>query len=106
MKVEINLIPYEDKIVLQHLIQLYRYDSSEIDGHILNEHGLYAYKYFDHQWTDDYRRPYLITVDGEIARFALLIFDIPNEFTELSTANKTNIVSDFFITKISELRNR
>nr|WP_216855259.1 hypothetical protein [Paenibacillus alba] len=61
-----TLVPYEEKSVLYNLIQLYRYDSSEFDGHVLNHHGMYLYKYFDHQWTDEYRRPFIVKVDGEI----------------------------------------
>ncbi|MFS0613405.1 GNAT family N-acetyltransferase [Lederbergia ruris] len=97
MDVTLSLIPYEDKSILQNLMQLYRYDSSEFDGHVLNRHGLYLYKYLDHQWTDDYRRPLLVKVGGEIAGFVLVSLDVPKEFTKLSTAEKTNVISDFFI---------
>ncbi len=97
MDVTIKLIRYEDKDVLRQLLQLYRYDSSEFDGHVINQHGFYSYKYLDHQWTEDYRRPYLVKCNGEIAGFALLILDVPRDFVKLSTAEKTNVVSDFFI---------
>ncbi len=79
------------------MIQLYRYDSSEFDGHILNRHGLCLYKYFDHQWTDEYRRPFLVRADGEIAGFALVSLDIPQTYMKWSKAEKTNSISDFFI---------
>lgn len=94
---ELIPVPYKDKSVLHNLIQLYRYDSSEYDGHSLNEHGLYLYKYLDHQWTDDYRRPLFVTVDGELAGFVLVILDVPKEFVKVSDAEKTNVISDFFI---------
>jgi predicted acetyltransferase len=55
------------------------------------------YKYLDHQWTDDYRRPFIVKVDDQIAGFALVIIDVPREFTKLSSAEKTNVISDFFI---------
>ncbi|WP_230200200.1 GNAT family N-acetyltransferase [Bacillus niameyensis] len=97
MEITLSLIPYEDKTILQNLMQLYRYDSSEFDGHVLTKHGLYLYKYLDHQWTDDYRRPYLVKADGELAGFALVSLDVPKEFTKLSNAEKTNVISDFFI---------
>jgi hypothetical protein len=38
MDISLSLIPYEDKTILSHLMQLYRYDSSEFDGHVLNQH--------------------------------------------------------------------
>lgn len=97
MDIQIALIPYEDKTILYNLIQLYRYDSSEFDGHVLNEHGFYLYKYLDNQWTEDYRRPFIVKVDGEIAGFAFVILDVPKEFTVLSLSEKTNVMSDFFI---------
>ncbi|GLX68052.1 GNAT family N-acetyltransferase [Paenibacillus glycanilyticus] len=97
MNIELILVPYEEKTVLYHLMQLYRYDSSEFDGHVLNHHGLYLYKFFDHQWTDEYRRPYLVKADGEIAGFVLVKLDVPKEYMQLSTAEKTNVISEFFI---------
>ncbi|QFT89605.1 hypothetical protein FIU87_13170 [Bacillus sp. THAF10] len=99
MEISLKLASYEDKPILQNLLQLYRYDSSEFDGHVLNRHGLYNYKYLDHQWTEDYRRPYIVKVNGEIAGFALLILGVPKEFTKLSTYENTNVISDFFIMK-------
>ncbi|WP_317971581.1 hypothetical protein [Paenibacillus sp. CCS19] len=65
---DVTLIPYNDKNILVQLIQLYRYDSSECDGRAFNEHRVYMYKYLDHQWTDEYRRPCLFRINGEIAR--------------------------------------
>lgn len=94
---EVMPIPYEDKPLLQQLVQFYRYDSSEFDGHALTQHGVYQYKYLDHQWTEEFRRPLLFKVDDEIAGFALVILDIPKEFAKLSDANETNLISDFFI---------
>ena len=84
MDIQITDVPYEDKTILYNLIQLYRYDSSEFDGHVLNEHGFYLYKYLDNQWTEDYRRPFIVKVDGEIAGFVFVILDVPKEFTVLS----------------------
>lgn len=97
MDIQVSIVPYEDKTVLYNLIQLYRYDSSEFDGHVLNEHGYYLYKYLDNQWTEDYRRPFIVKVDSEIAGFAFVILDVPKEFIVLSLAEKTNVISDFFI---------
>ncbi|KGA98396.1 acetyltransferase [Alkalihalobacillus alcalophilus ATCC 27647 = CGMCC 1.3604] len=99
MSIEFTLtaIPYEDKSILEKLIQLYRYDSSECEGHSLTEHGVYSYKYLDHQWTEDYRRPLLIKVNGEIAGFVLLILDVPKAYTKLNKAETTHVMSDFFI---------
>lgn len=97
MNIQLSPVPYEDKSILSNLLQLYRYDSSEYDGHVLNGHGLYMYKYLDHQWTDEYRRPFIVRADGEIAGFALVSLDIPREYMKLSTAEQTNSIGDFFI---------
>lgn len=94
---EVSLIPYEDKTILHQLIQLYRYDSSEFDGHALTQHGVYLYKYLDHQWTEDFRRPLMFKVDGEIAGFALVILAVPKEFVKVSDASETNVIGDFFV---------
>lgn len=51
----------------------------------------------DHQWTEEYRHPLLVKVDGEIAGFVLVILDVPKEYTKFSAAEKTNVISDFFI---------
>ncbi len=95
--VEINAIDYEDKHVLHNLMQLYRYDSSEFDGHELNIHGLYLYKYIDHQWTDTYRRPLMIKVNGEIAGFALLMLDVPREFVRMLVKHPRQISLVIFL---------
>ncbi|MFH5778839.1 hypothetical protein [Heyndrickxia oleronia] len=47
MDIKISPFLYEDKPILDQLIQLYRYDSSEFDGHCLNAHGRYSYKYLE-----------------------------------------------------------
>ncbi|WIV21183.1 GNAT family N-acetyltransferase [Paenibacillus polygoni] len=97
MMLKISAVSYEDKLILQNLIQLYRYDSSEYDGHVLNKHGLYQYKYLDHQWTDEYRRTFFIYKDEELAGFALIMLGVPREFVKLSDVQETNVMSDFFV---------
>ena len=88
-----------DKIILSNLLQLYLYDFSEFKDFPLNEHGLYSYKYLDHQWTDDFRRPLIVKVDDEIAGSALLMIDVSTDITVFSQAKKTNVISEFFIMK-------
>ena len=95
--VEVVPVPYEDKTVLHQLIQFYRYDSSEYDGHALTKHGVYLYKYLDHQWTEPYRRPLFIQADGELAGFALVSLAVPREFVKASVAPATNVIGDFFV---------
>jgi predicted acetyltransferase len=70
--IEITPIPYEDKSVLQHLMELYLYDSSEYEDADLNEHGLYGYEYLDPYWTEKTRFPFFIRVDGKLGGFVLV----------------------------------
>ncbi|GIP39722.1 acetyltransferase [Paenibacillus sp. J31TS4] len=97
MMIDVALVPYEDKTILYQLLQLYQYDSSEFDGHALNQHGFYLYRYFDHQWAEEYRRPFLVRVDGELAGFALVSLGVPQAYMKLSTAEGTNTITEFFI---------
>jgi len=39
----------------------------------------------------------IVKADGEIAGFVLLSLDVPKEYMKWSTAEKTNVISDFFI---------
>ncbi len=72
MKIKIKAAPLNKKPVLRHLMELYKYDFTEFDPEDVNEHGLYGYKYLDHYWTEEGRRPFLITVDDKYAGFALI----------------------------------
>src|SRR5258708_37754867 len=62
-----------DKSVLRQLIELYRYDGSDIaPGLEVDAHGLYGYDYLDHYWTEPERYPFLVRVDNHYAGFALV----------------------------------
>ena len=71
-KKSIELVAYDDKIVVSKLLQLAFYDYSEYNGKDLNIHGDYQYKYLDNYWTEAGRFPYIFKVDGKIAGFCLL----------------------------------
>ena len=66
------MIPFEDKSVLQHLMQLYLYDFSEFTGEDINDHGRYEYKYLDNYWIEARRDAYLIRYGEPIAGFTLV----------------------------------
>jgi predicted acetyltransferase len=66
-------VPFEEKAVLQRLLELYLHDLSEFDEDIrLNEHGLYGYRYLDHYWTDEDRFAFFVRAREQIAGFALV----------------------------------
>jgi predicted acetyltransferase len=77
-----------DRPVLRHLLELYRYDFSEFDGADVGPHGEFGYRYLDHYWTDETRRPFLFRVDGAWAGFALLRVGDPNDIAEFFVLRK------------------
>lgn len=87
-------VPYEDKHVLVNLMQLCQHDYSEFDGEELNRHGRYEYRWLDHYWTEKDRYPFLITVDGNIAGFALV-----RDQSEAAGGTVRHSVAEFFIVR-------
>ena len=64
MLVEVLDAGEEDRPVLRHLLELYRYDFSEFDDADVDAHGEFGYRYLDHYWTDPERRPLLFRTAG------------------------------------------
>jgi predicted acetyltransferase len=62
-----------EKEVLRQLLELYRYDFSEIDGSDVDTSGRYGYHYLDRYWIEPGRHPFLVQVDGRWAGFALVM---------------------------------
>jgi predicted acetyltransferase len=78
----------DQKAVIRHLLELYLHDFSELDGNEVDEHGLYGYRYLDHYWTENDRRPFLFLVDGRWAGFALIRLGDPNDVAEFFVLRK------------------
>lgn len=72
MKIELQLVPVEEKQVLKRMIELYLYDLSEYDPLALNGYGEFGYRYLDHYWTEPERRPFFVRIDGKLGGFVLL----------------------------------
>lgn len=72
MNVELKQIGYEDKLILQNLMELYQYDFSEFNQTNVNRHGLFSYKYLDNYWTEKGRYAFFITVGDALAGFVLV----------------------------------
>lgn len=72
MKISIEEVPFAQKFILRHLMELYQYDFSEISEDDISEQGLFGYKYLDHYWTEERRTPYLIRINSKIAGFAFV----------------------------------
>ena len=70
--IEIEPVPYQDKLVLRELLNLYLYDLSDLDGADPDAHGRFEYRYLDPYWIEPARHPFFIRRDGVIAGFALV----------------------------------
>lgn len=92
MEMKIEQVPYDKKIVLRHLFELYQYDFSEFTNDDVNEFGVYDYEFLDNYWTESTRVPYFIKIDGKYAGFAL-VRKISNSEEEFYS------MAEFFILK-------
>jgi predicted acetyltransferase len=72
-------IDESDKSVLANLLEFYLYDFSTVRDLALSPHGTYTYRYLDWYFTEPGREPYFITVDGELAGFALARGDVDDD---------------------------
>lgn len=88
MTVEVVDAEEVDRPVLARLMELYRYDFSEFDGAEVGPHGEYGYRYLDHYWTDENRRPFLFKVNGVWAGFALVRVGEPSDMAEFFVLRK------------------
>ncbi len=70
--VQIAPAALHEKIVLRHLLELYKHDFSEFTGEDVDANSLFGYRYLDHYWTEPRRWPFLFRVDRRLAGFALV----------------------------------
>ncbi len=80
--------------LMQNLLQLYLYDFSEYVAIARNKDGLFIYPYLDHYWREPDRFPFLISVAGEHAGFALIREEINPRTNETSYE-----IAEFFVMK-------
>jgi predicted acetyltransferase len=88
MPVEIVEVSEQDRPVLRRLLELYRYDFSEFDRADVDPHGEFGYRYLDHYWTDEARRPFLFRVEGRSAGFALVRLGETHDMAEFFVLRK------------------
>ena len=62
----------EEKVALDNLMQLYKYDWSELAALDVGDDGRYEDYPLDDYWTDEGRHPFLLRVGGKLAGFALV----------------------------------
>lgn len=70
--IELEPVPYEDKLVLRELLNLYLYDLSDLDETDPDPHGRFEYRWLDPYWIEPSRHPVFIRRDGVLAGFLLV----------------------------------
>ena len=72
MHVQVIPATTADRTTLRNLLQLYLHDFSEVLTRAPDRDGTFPYPHLDAYWTDEWRKPFLITADDEVAGFALV----------------------------------
>lgn len=72
INVKLKQVNISEKNTLANLLEKYNYEFSQYDKRKFSSDGLFGYKYIDNYFTDEDRFAYFITVDGELAGFALI----------------------------------
>ncbi len=92
MDVRITETTRDQKPILDHLMQLYLYDFSEVEGFDTGGDGLFEQAPLDSYWTEPDRYPFLIYVDDRIAGFILV-----NSHTCLHENEGARSIAEFFV---------
>jgi predicted acetyltransferase len=93
--VEVALVdvPLSGEPVLERLMQLYAYDFSEIMPLDVDEDGRFARsRALATCWTEPWRHPYFVRVDGQLAGFTIL-----DERSRLTGDPEVADVAEFFV---------
>jgi predicted acetyltransferase len=93
MHIEVRQALRSERLVVRHMMELYQYDFSALDGGDLDEHGQYGYYDLDCFWITQNFSAHVIQVDGKWAGFALV-----NDEVAL-TENALSIVEFFVLRK-------
>jgi predicted acetyltransferase len=91
-EVQISLIEKREQPVLRQLIDLYAYDFSELIGLDVGEDGRFEYHDLAPYWTDAWRHPFFVRVEGKLAGFVLV-----HDRSRLSGADGIHDMAEFFI---------
>lgn len=68
---EVKVAEPSDRLPLYRMLELYQYDLSDIWDQDLDVHGEFGYA-LDRYWQDKHCTPYVFTVSGQYAGFALV----------------------------------
>ena len=94
MRVQAIPATREDRTALRNLMQLYLHDFSEVLTRAPDRDGTFPYPHLDAYWIDDWRRPFLITADDEVAGFALV-----RTTSAITGASGITDMAEFFVVR-------
>lgn len=92
MKIELKEALVQEKEIVSHLLQLYLYEFSELEGFDIGSDGLFRYAYLDSYWVDPSSFAFLIHVNGCLAGFVFV-----NSYTCLSHSRGGRSIAEFFV---------
>jgi predicted acetyltransferase len=94
MSAGVHVIPISEReqSVLRRLIDFYVYDFSELMGLDVEADGRFAFPDVAPYWTDPWRHPFFIRVDGKLAGFALV-----HERSRLTGVDGIHDMAEFFV---------
>jgi len=92
VRIEILDAPEQDRPILCRLVELYLYDFSEFTGWDVGDNGRFGDRILDGCWTEPWRHPFLIKVDGKLAGFAIV-----DDRSHLSGDPQTRDMKEFFV---------
>lgn len=85
-----EIIKSKDKKILYNLLQFTLYDGSQYINNIVNDEGVFDYKWFENYFTDDRRDAYIVKYEGKIAGLVFV-----NENRKIHETGKT--IAEFLI---------
>jgi len=93
---QIELVPAapEQESIMANLLELYAHDFSEFHNLELGADGRFGYKPLPLYWSEPDRYPFLIKVDGRLARLALV-----KRGSEVSESESVWDIGEFFIVR-------
>ena len=92
MQIELVRAMPDDAEALAHLLQYYVYDFTEFVDTPLGQDGRFVVPSLAAYWTDPWRHPFLVRVDGKLAGFALV-----HQRSHVTGDESTWDVAQFFV---------
>ena len=92
MPIDLVRASVEEAAILTNLFQYYVYDLSDVVDTALGADGRFVLPSFEAYWSDPWRHPYLVRVDGTVAGFVLV-----HQRSRLTGDDKTWDIAEFFV---------